>query len=305
MSNATKQCPRCDDGKMYFYSKACIRCHSAAAGWAIWSPEDIAFLDAHYPNNGAAWVAERIDKTHGQIISKANRLKIGLTKKATRRIVHDKAAQHMRADNPSRRPGASERMSVAAAGRKDVLAKLFAGHAKLQRDKPSKLELRACAILDSLGVAYEAHVIIKTNFVIDIKIDGLIIECDGDWWHGHPRYGRLTERQVAQQRRDAARNKYLTTCGYRVVRIWESDMGLDVMRRVLEENGIPFCDQIFCFDPAPTGEERVAPGAVDRPTAGLNPEEGLSGDAPEQIDHPTKARPRKDPVSYLNGLDWA
>lgn len=230
-------CPAC--GKRKNYGAAlCPACCKAAGGPAPWLPDEVAFLVANYPDNGAGWIAARIDKTAIQVRDKANRLKIRLNPEATRRIVHDRAAEHMRANNPSRLPGASERLRQQVIDNPGIYQRLIEGQARLQRDRPSKLETKLAAFLDQLGLTYESHVLIKPNFIVDFRIGSLIIEADGDWWHGHPRYEPLHERQVRQQQRDAARGKYLTACGYKVVRIWESDMSIETVARVLHENDL-------------------------------------------------------------------
>lgn len=107
-----------------------------------------------------------------------------------------------------------------------------------QRDRPSRLEQRLWHILESLGIAFERQVTIKDKFIVDIRIGNLIIEADGDYWHGHPRFEPLTERQLAQQSRDRSRDKYLAACGYTVKRVWGSDMSIDYVGALLQKHGI-------------------------------------------------------------------
>src|SRR3990172_1489799 len=102
-----------------------------------------------------------------------------------------------------------------------IMIKLLEGHQRIQKDKPTKLEQKLFAVLDSLQVPYEQFYLIKPKFIVDVKIDNLIIQADGDYWHGHPRFEPLTERQAAQQKRDKAQDAYLQKCGYTVIRIWE------------------------------------------------------------------------------------
>ncbi len=207
----------------------------------MWSQEDVRFLIGNYADSGAAWVADKLGKTLVQVRSKANKINLKLSKEASHRIIHDRAAEHMRTDNPSRRPGATERLTRQSKARMqnpEHARKFFGGHAKLQRENPSGLEKKLAAILDKLGVAYEHHVVIKLNFVVDFVIGKLVIEADGDWWHGHPRFEPLKPRQIAQRKRDLSRNKYLEACGYIVIRIWESDMRFDVVKNHLENQGI-------------------------------------------------------------------
>jgi G:T-mismatch repair DNA endonuclease (very short patch repair protein) len=55
----------------------------------------------------------------------------------------------------------------------------------------------------------------------------IIIECDGDWWHGninHPRYKVLTEAQRCQREEDYVRTRELEKAGFKVIRLWESEI---------------------------------------------------------------------------------
>ncbi len=67
-------------------------------------------------------------------------------------------------------------------------------------------------MLDSLGVQYESQKHID-QYIVDIFIPskGLIVECDGDYWHSLPRV----------LKRDKERDKYLRGLGYQIVRIPE------------------------------------------------------------------------------------
>jgi len=122
----------------------------------------------------------------------------------------------------------------------EIHQQLLRGQRRLQRDKPSGLERRLRDILANLGVEHEPAYLVKPRFIVDIRIDALIIQADGDYWHGHPRFEPLTERQLAQQRRDRAQDAYLTKCGFTVVRIWECELDRAKVISILNEHGISF-----------------------------------------------------------------
>ena len=219
----------------------CATCIRAEPGIGpAWNADAVAYLRARYPHEGAGPVAAALGKRVAHVRTKANRLGLTLTPAATRRIVHGAAQAHMRRDNPMRRPETVAKVEAWRAGNPDaaaaVHAKLIAGRARLDRMKPSTLEARLRAYLDAEGATYEASAIIKPAFIVDIRIGRLIIQADGDYWHGHPRFAPLTPRQQRQQARDAAQDAYLTACGYTVVRIWESDMSAERVRAVLREH---------------------------------------------------------------------
>jgi len=91
----------------------------------------------------------------------------------------------------------------------------------------SSAEKLGFSFLDALGVSYEKQHPIKSKFIVDALIPHVkvVLEFDGDYWHGNPTlYKTPDARQIRQMKRDAARDTYLGSCGYRVVRIWESDL---------------------------------------------------------------------------------
>jgi G:T-mismatch repair DNA endonuclease (very short patch repair protein) len=118
------------------------------------------------------------------------------------------------------------------------LEHLARGRQRIERDKPSGLEQRLRDILTGLNVDFEPSALIKPRFVVDARIGNLIIQADGDYWHGHPRFEPLTERQLQQQKRDRAQDAYLTKCGYTVVRIWEKELTEARVVEVLRQNGV-------------------------------------------------------------------
>lgn len=230
-------CPNCQ-GKKDFYAKLCRLCRSAVHGVAIWSDDDTEFLKSNYSTNGSQWVSAQLGKTKTQVLDKASKLGLVLTKEASYAIVHSKASEYMRLHNPSRAPGASKRISEQSKRNKQALTKLFAGMARLQKDKPSKPELKMREILEELGVDHRHSVEIKNKFVVDIMIGKNIIEVDGEWWHGHPRFEPLRPTQVSQRKKDAARNAYLETCGYKVTRVWERDITKENVEKLMRVLGV-------------------------------------------------------------------
>lgn len=234
-----KGCPVCSHSG-YRKTEMCCKCLKQAGlkqpkpPSLLWTQERIDFLIANYPENGAAWVAQNLGIRDTCVKNKARRLGLNLTKDATKRIVHDAAAKHMRLHNPAKTPEGRERSRKQGKDPR-MLAKLLEAQAKICKEKPTKLEFRLCQILDSFGIEYEHQCVVKPKFIVDVKIGGLIIEADGDWWHGHPRFEPLRERQIKQKIRDSARDKYLTACGYKVERIWESDLTAELVKSILEK----------------------------------------------------------------------
>jgi len=207
-----------------------------------WSRKDIEYLIEHYPANGAEAVAENLWADHIQVRDKANRLGLCLNQEATDRLVHQAASDYMKANNPMYTQEARKKVKEWRKKHpkivKRVMQRLFEGHQRLEREQPSGLEYRIREMLREFGVDFEPSYFIKPKFIVDIRIGDLIIQADGDYWHGHPRFEPLTERQKAQKRRDKAQDAYLVKCGYTVVRIWESELTEKRVKAILSKHDI-------------------------------------------------------------------
>ena len=92
---------------------------------------------------------------------------------------------------------------------------------------PNNLERSVYTILDNIGIFYERQYLIGEKFCVDAFISslGIVIQVDGDYWHGNPaRFPILTDRQQKRTALDRSQNAYMQACGYRVIRFWESDV---------------------------------------------------------------------------------
>lgn len=240
-------CPIC--GSMFtaserrktYCSQECAR--TAQIGSTVKTHSEIKeIIRKQYQDLGADALSKLLNIPLVTIRTMANNMRVPLTKEAYHRIVHDAAKKYMLENNPMKNEIAVQKNKEWWEKHPDekerVQNLLFAGHQKLQKRNPSKLEIKLRQYLDQLNIDYESSATIKPNFVVDIKIGNLIIEADGDYWHGHPRFEPLTDRQRNQKRRDESRNKYLAACGYSVVRIWESEMTKELVEKELRNNGI-------------------------------------------------------------------
>ena len=82
-------------------------------------------------------------------------------------------------------------------------------------------------ILKDMGLKFEEQVLLFGKFTVDVYLRdrGLVIQWDGDYWHGNPRiYRILNDMQKAKKKHDRACNAYLKRCGMKVFRFWESDV---------------------------------------------------------------------------------
>ena len=98
---------------------------------------------------------------------------------------------------------------------------------KQQRLSPNKLERKGYAILDSLNIEYLPQHIIAGKFCVDAFVEsfGIIIQFDGDYWHGHPEaFPNPDQRQQKRMRLDVSQDAYMRKCGFTVLRFWGSDI---------------------------------------------------------------------------------
>jgi very-short-patch-repair endonuclease len=119
-----------------------------------------------------------------------------------------------------------------------MMLRLNEGKASHMKSQPSKLEHKVKNFLDDIGVPYVHQYLVKTGFIVDFKIENVIIQVDGEYWHGHPRFYPLTQRQAKQKARDVSQDSYLTACGFVVVRIWERDVTYENVLAILENHNL-------------------------------------------------------------------
>jgi len=92
--------------------------------------------------------------------------------------------------------------------------------------KDTKIEVKIQNFLKQLGIEFYTHFFVNNiehKYSCDIFIPSkkLIIECDGDYWHGNPqKFPNLNKYQLAQKERDEIRTQELIKQGYLVWRLW-------------------------------------------------------------------------------------
>lgn len=193
----------------------------------------VALICNEYPTANLEELAKKTNVSVINICNIAN--KRGIVRDIeSRNKQYDTVNEYMTKNNPMKHPEIAAKVETWWAERPELrkVVGIKATQAN-QRNKPSKLEMRCAEYLTQLGLDYKHQAIIKDKFVVDFRMGNIILQCDGDYWHGHKRFEPLTERQFKQQKRDAAQDNYLQACGYTVIRIWESDMSLDSLRELL------------------------------------------------------------------------
>lgn len=107
---------------------------------------------------------------------------------------------------------------------------LIAMNADQQRGKQTSIERIGYALLDAIGVAYRPQHLVGGKFCVDAFVSeaALVIQFDGDYWHGHPeRFPAPDARQRRRIKLDQSQDAYMAACGYRVLRLWEAQLRRD------------------------------------------------------------------------------
>lgn len=99
-------------------------------------------------------------------------------------------------------------------------AKQVAG-VKAQSDT-TNIERTLYEILDNIGVEYETEVNLVGNFLVDVIMpeQRVVIEADGNYWHGHPHMQPYDEKQEEKIESDTRKDRNLLQEGYHVIRFW-------------------------------------------------------------------------------------
>ncbi len=97
--------------------------------------------------------------------------------------------------------------------------------------KDTKIEVKIQNFLKQLEIEFFPHQYMKIEhgYQCDIFIPSinLILETDGDYWHGNKEMfddEKLTERIIKQRELDKIRTQELLEKGHNVIRIWENDI---------------------------------------------------------------------------------
>ena len=126
--------------------------------------------------------------------------------------------------NPAKRPEVREKiresMIKAFSERPEMVERM-----RLQRSnqvfplKDTKIEVKIQNYLKEIGLEFFTHQYIgdiKNSYQCDILVPslGLVIECDGDYWHQYP-----IGRDI-----DCIRTSELLAKGFKVLRLWEHEI---------------------------------------------------------------------------------
>lgn len=112
------------------------------------------------------------------------------------------------------------------AHREILKATLTRNRKEILKGNPSKLEFSFADILTGLGIEF-VHQFHVEGFDYDFYIPekNLLIEIDGDYWHGNPnKFSDLNSIQRKNQGLDKLKTKHAANNNYQLLRFWEQDI---------------------------------------------------------------------------------
>lgn len=107
--------------------------------------------------------------------------------------------------------------------------------------KPTKIEVIGYNLLTELNIHYDKQYMIDNKFCVDCFIQkyNLIIQFDGDYWHGYKADILNTEPRIKKRMQlDISQDEYAKKCGYKVLRLWEHDIKIltaNKLSKLIEE----------------------------------------------------------------------
>lgn len=146
------------------------------------------------------------------------------------------------AKDPVRREKISKALTgkpKSEAHREILKATLARNRKELLKGNPSKLEFTFADVLAGLNIEF-VHQYHLDGFDYDFYIPAknLLIEVDGDYWHGHPdKFPELNAMQRKNQGLDRLKMKHASDRNYQLLRFWETDIVHDrfaCVRKLME-----------------------------------------------------------------------
>jgi very-short-patch-repair endonuclease len=110
-----------------------------------------------------------------------------------------------------------------------ISSNILKNYNQLHKIGLNKLELAGRDLLNKIGIDFVEQKLLGDKFVVDVFIPhkNLIIQWDGDYWHGHPKNqknGIPNKLQLKNIKKDKRVNAELNKMGYNVLRFWQDDV---------------------------------------------------------------------------------
>ena len=225
-----KPCEVCNEKIVYKYKTCSKECHSILKTQqlkGISKPEE--FMSESHKN--------KLSEAHkGKIISEETKQKISNSSKGISRNKgkqpmlgkkHSFYTKNQMSEKAKISFNKGERPQIAQKGIKRSLETIE----KIFTKRPmNKLEKLVASILDENNIKYHHQYFLKTkdgickSYDFKIKDTNILLEIDGDYWHGGPGVEKHFYKLEEVKEDDVLKNQMATENGFSLIRIWESNI---------------------------------------------------------------------------------
>ena len=120
----------------------------------------------------------------------------------------------------------------------------FSHKKQFENCKMNKIEKKVDDYLKILNVNYKYSIILGGNqYDFGIKEMKILIEVDGDYWHGNPKFynldgsngkRKLNNIQLEKIKQDEIKNKFAIDHQFKIIRLWECDINNNKFKEILK-----------------------------------------------------------------------
>lgn len=110
--------------------------------------------------------------------------------------------------------------------------------------KMNKIEKIVYDYLNSLNLEIDySPVLASYQYDFIIRNKRILIEVDGDYWHGNPKFynvdgsdgkRKLNEIQLSKKERDVEKTEWAISRGFSIIRIWEDEINNGTFKKIIE-----------------------------------------------------------------------
>lgn len=221
-----KPCKVCNINVVYKYKTCSKECRSKLEHGHKGKPKPKGFMSQEHKN--------KISKSHiGKIVSKETGIKIS---KSSKGVSRNKGKQPMlgkKQSNYQKQKVRERFLKYYKEGNKpwtvnnkhsfETIEKIF------KKRKENKLEKFVSYILEKNNIPYDFQFFLKDkenckSYDFKIKNKNILLEIDGDYWHGGPSLKKYFYKLEEVKKNDIFKNMFAKKQGFILLRFWESEI---------------------------------------------------------------------------------
>jgi very-short-patch-repair endonuclease/predicted nucleic acid-binding Zn ribbon protein len=223
-----QSCEVCKDKIVYKYKTCSKECRSKLEHGQKGKSKPKGFMSEEHK--------EKISNSHlGKIVTKETKQKISISSKGKTRNKNRVSPMLGKTQSNYQKQKVKERLDTFYKSGGEPWTKTHTHTSetieKIFAKKPmNKLEKFVSSILDENNIKYYYQFFLKTkegtckSYDFKIKNTNILIEIDGDYWHGGPGVNKHFYKLEETKQNDLLKNQLALDTGFNLIRIWESDI---------------------------------------------------------------------------------